>query len=88
MATAEFDWDEANIGHIARHGVSPEEVEQAFANDPLAVIAEQERSREQRVLCAGRTNAGRPLQFVYTVRHGRIRVITAHTAHKKLREKI
>jgi uncharacterized DUF497 family protein len=88
MARAKFDWDEANIGHIARHGVTPEEVEQAFANDPLAVLAEQRRSGEQRVLCAGRTDAGRLLQFVYTVRRGGIRVITAHTAHKRVREKI
>jgi len=85
---AKFDWDDANIGHIARHGVTPEEVEQAFANDPLAVVAEQLRSGEQRVLCAGFTDARRPLQFVYTLRRGKIRVITAHTAHKKLRKKL
>jgi uncharacterized DUF497 family protein len=36
---AKFDWDDANAGHIARHGVTPEEVEQAFANDPLVVLA-------------------------------------------------
>jgi hypothetical protein len=30
-----FDWDEANTGHIALHDVTLEEVEQAFANDPL-----------------------------------------------------
>ena len=30
-----FDWDDANVGHIGRHSVSPEEVEQIFANDPM-----------------------------------------------------
>ena len=84
----EFDWDDANIGHIGRHGVSPEEVEQALANKPLAVVAEQARSGEKRVLCAGFTNDNRPLQFVYTIRQGKIRVITAHTAHKKIRGKL
>jgi uncharacterized DUF497 family protein len=83
-----FDWDEANIGHIARHGVTPEEVEQAFANNPLVVLAVLERSGEERVLCAGFTDGGRPLQFVYTVRRGRIRVVTAHTASRKVREKL
>jgi hypothetical protein len=31
----EFDWDEANIGHVARHGVLLEEAEQVILNDPV-----------------------------------------------------
>ena len=31
----EFDWDEANIGHVARHSVLPEEAEQVILNDPV-----------------------------------------------------
>ncbi len=85
---ATFDGDDANAGHIARHGVTPEEVEQAFANRPLAVLAAQKRRGEERVLWAGLTDAGRALQFVYTVRRGRIRVITAHTAKRKVRESL
>lgn len=85
---AKFDWDDANTEHIARHGVTPEEVEQAFANRPLVVLAAQKRRGEKRMLCAGLTDAGRGLQFVYTLRRGRIRVITAHTAKKKVREKL
>ena len=88
MAGRKFEWDQANTSHIARHGVKPEEVEQAFGNDPLLVLTVHQRSGEQRILCAGRSDAGRPLQFVYTVRRGRIRVITAHTAKKKLRGKL
>jgi uncharacterized DUF497 family protein len=30
-----FDWDEDNIDHIARHGVDVDEVEQALASKPL-----------------------------------------------------
>ena len=26
----EFDWDKANIGHVARHSVPPEEAEQVI----------------------------------------------------------
>lgn len=85
---AKLDWDDANTEHIARHGVTPEEVEQAFANDPLVVPAAQKRGGEERVLCAGLTDTGRALQFVYTMRCGRIRVITAHTAKRKVREKL
>ena len=82
-----FDWDEANIGHIARHGVTPEEVEQAYANDPVTLEVANRRGEES-VLAAGRTDAGRPLQFVYTLRRTRIRVVTAHTAHKKVRDQL
>jgi len=85
---ATFDWDDANKAHIARHGVTPEDVEQAFANHPLLMIAAQRRRGEERVLCAGLTDAGRALQFVYTLRRGKVRVITAHTAKKKVREKL
>ena len=84
---AKFDWDDANLGHVARHGVTPAEVEQAVANHPL-VLAVQERGAEERVLCAGLTDAGRALQFVYTMRRGRIRVITAHTAHRRVRQRL
>ena len=85
---AKFDWDDANTQHIARHGVTPEEVERAFANHPLVVLATQKLRGEERVLCAGLTDAGRALQFVYTLRRGTVRVITAHTAKKKVREKL
>jgi len=85
---AKFDWDDANTGHIARHDVTPEEVEQAFANDPLVVLAVQMRSGERRVLCTGLTDAGRALQFVYTMRRGGIRIVTAHAAKRKVRKKL
>jgi len=31
----EFDWDEANIAHLARHTVTPEEAEQVMLSDPV-----------------------------------------------------
>jgi hypothetical protein len=31
----EFDWDEANIGHIVHHRVLPREAEQVILNDPV-----------------------------------------------------
>lgn len=33
----EFDWDEANVAHIARHGVRPWEAEEALT-DPLRLV--------------------------------------------------
>jgi uncharacterized DUF497 family protein len=32
-----FDWDPANTEHIARHRVTPDEVEQAFANGETGI---------------------------------------------------
>ena len=32
---AQFDWDAANIEHLATHKVSPEEAEQVIENNPL-----------------------------------------------------
>ena len=37
---------------------------------------------EARLICGGRTIAGRVLKIVYTVRKGRIRVNTAHEDRK------
>lgn len=79
-----FEWDKQNREHIARHDVTPEEAEQALSSGFIE-LAVQIRNREERVLCAGWTNAGRMLQMVYTVRSGRIRVVTAYAASRKLR---
>lgn len=40
----EFDWDEANVAHIARHGVRPWEAEEALT-DPLRLVL---KTRSQR----------------------------------------
>ncbi len=81
----EFDWDAANLEHIARHGISPEECEQAYRNGPV-VIEQQIRKGEGRQLCLGETSDGRLLTFVVTERRGRIRFVTAHPMHQRQRE--
>lgn len=73
----ELDWDAANIRHIARHRVTPAEVEQVFANDPM-IVGTEEYPAEERCLCFGRTDAGRFLTVFYTQRKGRIRVVTVY----------
>jgi hypothetical protein len=30
-----FDWDEANANHLAAHGITPNEFEEAFRNNPM-----------------------------------------------------
>ncbi len=80
-----FDWDQANIQHIARHGVTPEEAEQVLRNDPVEVQV-QLRSGETRTLCLGQTDAGRLVTVVYAIRRNCIRVVTAHPMNHKQRE--
>ncbi len=81
----EFVWEAANLEHIARHGISRAECEQACSSGPL-VIEHQLRKGEVRRLCLGDTAEGRLLAFVITERKGRIRFVTAYPMHQKQRE--
>ena len=79
----EFDWDEANVRHVARHKVSPEEAEQVILNDPVDLGMEIVE-REERYLNIGETIRGRVLLVVTTWREQRIRVVTAFEPIKRL----
>jgi uncharacterized DUF497 family protein len=78
---AEFDWDAANTGHVGRHGIRPSEAEEAVSRR-LVILATVLSDGEERTVCAGRTASGRMLKVIYTLRRGRIRVITAHEDRK------
>ncbi len=79
----EFDWDEANIGHIARHSVLPEEAEQVVLNDPVDLGMEIIEG-EERHLNLGATLRGRILMVVTTWREERVRVVTAFEPIRRL----
>lgn len=75
----EFDWDEGNAEkNWLRHRVSQAESEQVFFHEPL-VVAEDElhSASELRYFALGRTDAGRLLFVVYTLRGEKVRVISA-----------
>ena len=61
----EFDWDEANIGHVARHSVLPEEAEQVILND-LVDLGMEIVEGEERYLNLGATVQHRILLVVTT----------------------
>lgn len=77
----DFDWDEANTEHIARHGVDPDEAEEALS-DPARVATKSYMGAngEKRVAVIGQSESGRYLTVIFTVRHGTIRVVTARDA--------
>ena len=81
----EFDWDQANIGHVGRHRVLPDEAEQIVLNDPMDLGMEIVEGEERHV-SLGATAKGRLLIVVTTWRGGRIRVVTAFEPIKRLIE--
>jgi len=78
-------WDEENVEHIARHRVSPREVEEVcFSREKVVLRAE----KAGRYVILGRTAAGRYLTVVVTApRRGRSRVITAREMSAKERRR-
>lgn len=83
MEIREFEWDDNNIEHISRHGVSPDEVEDlAFDDDPWI-----RKGRKGTRYMLGYTIAGRYLFVVYVLRSkGVARVITAMEMDEKTRK--
>ena len=78
-----FDWDDANIGHLTRHRVTPEEAEEVILRDPLDLGMEIVEG-EQRHLNLGSTLRDRILLVVTTWRKDRVRVVTAFEPVKRL----
>ena len=79
-----FDWDEANIEHIAEHEVSPGEAEQVITNEPFEIDF-QRYEEEDRISELGETDSGRILIVVSTMRGSALRVVTAYPASKAMR---
>lgn len=80
-----FDWDDANVSHIAENGVTIDEVAEAFNDDLVMTFDAYDVAGEKREAIIAKTLAGRYLKVVYTIRGGLLRVVTAHTAKRKLR---
>lgn len=60
MRAKEFIWPEERVDHIARHGVSPEEFEEACFSEPLVYRAKSEGPNPVYYVL-GITNIGRYL---------------------------
>ena len=84
----EFEWDKGNqTKNKTKHDLSIEEVEAVFRSGlalPLGVQISPPAD-EQRLGLIGPTLNGRLLQIAFTLREGRVRVISARPAHKKER---
>jgi len=81
-----FDWDEANILHLAEHDVAPEEAEEVLLGDPVEMGYDKSDLGEDRWSYLGETLQGRILQVVITPRGERSRVVTAFEPIKRFKQ--
>ncbi len=85
-AVVGFDWDAANLGKNSKHGVDNREAEEVFFNQPLLVTPDDIPSGDEiRWRALGRTDAGRTLTVIFTLRKSGtlLRVISARDMHRK-----
>ncbi|ATX81973.1 hypothetical protein Ga0123462_1109 [Mariprofundus ferrinatatus] len=84
-----FDWDSGNSRKNAdKHGVTQEEAEQPFFNQPLIVVLDNAHSSsELRFHALGITDYERRLHITFTLRERekKIRIISARDMHRKER---
>ena len=87
MRVAGFEWDEGNRSKCRKHGVSTAAVESLF-HRPIAVLPDPQHSKaEERFKAIGKTDKGRGIFVVFTLRTRRgktlIRPISARYMHRK-----
>jgi uncharacterized DUF497 family protein len=84
----DFEWDEGNIKkNWERHRVSYIECEEIFFNRPIIIKTDELHSiHEDRYFVLGKTDGGRLLFIVYTLRGKKIRIISARDMKRKERK--
>lgn len=84
-----FDWDEKNRSKIvSKHAVEPKEAESVFADEGSTVFPDVKHSQtEERLVILGKSQIGRTMFAVFTIREDKIRIISARFMHRKEVEK-
>jgi hypothetical protein len=81
MKIEKIIWDQETVNHMARHSVTPEEVEEVLFNeDDNPVIL---KGKEGKYLAYGETQSGRYLLVVWAIHYRKTVVITARDLTKK-----
>ncbi len=78
----EFDWDEQNERHLAKHRISRFDAEDVLSQDHI-LLEYQLEGNEQRWIAVGATRTGRILSIVFTVRGEAVRPITGWAADQE-----
>lgn len=81
----EFDWDEGNKSkNKLKHNVTIKEAERVFFDSNGVQFEDIKHSQdEKRIIIIGLTREKRHLHVTFTIRHNKIRVISARDANKK-----
>lgn len=83
-----FEWDEDNSRkNWEKHRVAIPECEDVFFNDPLIGTDSHHSRVESRYFAYGETDRKRCLFIVFTLRKGKIRVISARDMSRKERRR-
>lgn len=82
-----FEWDHGNaLKNEQKHEVTRRECEEVFLNRPLLMFEDvKHSSNESRCYVLGRTEKSRRLFIAFTIREGKIRVISARPMSKRER---
>jgi uncharacterized DUF497 family protein len=80
MRPDQFDWDEDNVSHIAEHGVTPEQAEEAILDPFRQGLPAYQKDSEFRFAGLGATEVDDVLFFVFVIRAGKVRVISCRPA--------
>ena len=81
-----FDWDIGNIHKInSKHGVTELEVEEIFFNALFLQPDLKHSLLEERVKAYGMTDNQRHLVVIFTIRHNKLRPISARNMNSKER---
>jgi len=75
----EFEWDDGNSNkNYLKHDVSDQECEEVFFDPNKKQLLDTLHSNQEvRFILLGQTKSGKVLFVVYTIRHDKIRVISA-----------
>ncbi len=87
MSIAGFDWDSGNYAKCQKHGVSAPEIEAMFSRPIILLPDEAHSTTETRLKAIGKTDAGRHVFLVFTIREHEgeryIRPVSARYMHEK-----
>ena len=80
----EFDWDSANLRHIALHGIDPDEAEDVVLDKNACDFpAHRGPKGERRFGILGKALSKRILVVILEERQSRFRVVTTRVAEKE-----
>jgi len=83
MKISQILWDADSIYHIAKHNVTPEEIEEAVFEGNSIVL----KAKEKRYIVLSQTISGKYLTIVIAFKlKGRVQIITARDMDEKERK--